>query len=167
MTWYRRLAWLFYPRILVLGMGRFQAVVALLAWVLHAPAGEAQAIHGRARGGETDHGRGATDLLYPVLRSRTPARQPSTPTPGVHLVVGACAALEERRKEDEDGGYIRLYVPRCMVYNIASIKFKMLQAGSESRGPYTRTCYIMCTCSRQCTCMHVCIASIARLYIHE
>ena len=30
---YRRLAWSFYPRILVLGMGRFQAAVAFLALV--------------------------------------------------------------------------------------------------------------------------------------
>ena len=33
MPWYRRLAWCFYPRILVLGMGRFQAGVAFLAWL--------------------------------------------------------------------------------------------------------------------------------------
>ena len=33
MAWYRRLTWLFYLRILVLGMGRFQAAVAFVAWV--------------------------------------------------------------------------------------------------------------------------------------
>ena len=33
MPWYRRLAWSFYPRILVLGMGMFQAGVAFLAWL--------------------------------------------------------------------------------------------------------------------------------------
>ena len=33
MPWYRRLAWAFYPRILVLGMGRFEAGGAFLAWM--------------------------------------------------------------------------------------------------------------------------------------
>ena len=33
MPWYRRMVWYFYPRILVLGMGRIRAVVSFLAWV--------------------------------------------------------------------------------------------------------------------------------------
>ena len=33
MPWYRRMAWSFYHRILVLGTGRFQAAVSFLAWI--------------------------------------------------------------------------------------------------------------------------------------
>ena len=33
MPWYRSLAWSFYLRFLVLGMGRFQAGVVFLAWI--------------------------------------------------------------------------------------------------------------------------------------
>ena len=37
MPWYRRLAWSFYPRILVLRMGRCQAVDAFLVWITSLP----------------------------------------------------------------------------------------------------------------------------------
>ena len=51
MPWYRRLAWSFYLRILVLGMGMFQAGVAFLAWILprrpdcNNPAAQVSALH--------------------------------------------------------------------------------------------------------------------------
>ena len=44
MPWYRRVAWCFYHIILVLGMGRFQAVVSFCAWLPYCILGALQVV---------------------------------------------------------------------------------------------------------------------------
>ena len=100
MPWYRRLAWSFYPRILVLGMGRFRAAVAFLAWVVlslkkwpyYVVLSKKSRGHGMQRVPRARPRRAARADRSPSRRSdpdidRSPSRHPSRLTPTTRMML--------------------------------------------------------------------------------